>query len=250
MEVTWTFFNKWMCVCVCVGGCVGVCVCLCFHCSQFSFICPGYFLISVSLGQQPFNHLTLIRNYFHKAKDACACVPTPTPVPHLLTISLETHIQLFSYAKATKVWDFLGGGKKEKFLNKEWSYVAVHTEGHRSVKHRAGKVLPFQRHCPGLPTGSAGSVLCSEGLAGGGETMSPLALPWDTRIGRFLGFPCGTQGSDKWKINWELLKTFYSRSLHCLFCKAFNWDKYSLKKKSSSESEAAGYEEGVARAQL
>ena len=64
-------------------------------------------------------------------------------------------------------------------------------------------MLLFPRRGPWLPTGSSGTVLCSQGLAGVGGRA---------RVGHSFRFPLGTQGSDKWKINWELLQMFHSRS--------------------------------------
>lgn len=63
------------------------------------------------------NHLTLIRDYFHKAKYVCTCVHTSNPRSQIFMISLETHIQLFHCPTATKVWDFAWGGRERQFLS-------------------------------------------------------------------------------------------------------------------------------------
>lgn len=59
-------------------------------------------------------------------------------------------------------------------------------------------------------------MLSSEGLAGRGGTVAPLAFPADTSVCHALGLPCGTQVSDKCKINWELLKVFFQKFMQLI----------------------------------
>lgn len=70
------------------------------------------------------NHLTLIRDYFHKAKYVCTCVHTSNPRSQNFMISLETHIQLFHCPTATEAWDFAWGavGGNFKINNKPMLY--------------------------------------------------------------------------------------------------------------------------------